>query len=236
MKLPRRRFLHLAAGAAALPAMSRIASAQTYPSRPITMVVTYPAGSAMDTGGRIVAERMRLSLGQPVIIALAAPVFGQPATDASIQARNAPADDAAKVLVGRLDLERYKAAIKGLTQFGDRLQGTDRNRAAVDWIEAQLRSYGCMTERISYTYDAPLPASPPPQQSAGTAPSRVIASGEIRPGAGGSRLRGITRPAGPNNNPDAQSDPALRALNAQPPAPGMPRRGVLHESRRHAPG
>jgi tripartite-type tricarboxylate transporter receptor subunit TctC len=68
MKLPRREFLHLAAGAAALPAISRIARAQTYPTRPITMVVTYPAGSAMDTAGRIVAERMRLSLGQPVII------------------------------------------------------------------------------------------------------------------------------------------------------------------------
>jgi hypothetical protein len=153
-----------------------------------------------------------------LVTLLAAPVFGQQATDASFQARNAPADDAAKVLVGRLDLERYKAAIKGLTQFGDRQQGTDRNRAAVDWIEAQLRSHGCMPERISYIYDAP---PPPPQQSAGTAPSRVIASGEIRPGAGRSRLRGITRPANPNNNPDAQSDPALRALNAQPPAPGM---------------
>ena len=44
------------------------------------------------------------------------------------------ADAAVKVLVGRLDLERYKATIKGLTQFGDRLQGTDRNKAAVDWI------------------------------------------------------------------------------------------------------
>jgi hypothetical protein len=43
-------------------------------------------------------------------------------------------------LVGRLDLEKYKATVKGLTQFGDRRQGTDRNRAAVDWIEAQLKS------------------------------------------------------------------------------------------------
>jgi hypothetical protein len=159
-----------------------------------------------------------------LVTLLAAPGFGQQGTDASFQARNAPADDAAKVLAGRLDLEKYKAAIKGLTQFGDRQQGTDRNRAAVDWIETQLRSHGCMPERISYIYDAPPPAPPPPpprQQIAGTAPSRVIASGEIRRGAGGSRLRGITRPAGPNNNPDAQSDPALRALNAQPPAPGM---------------
>jgi tripartite-type tricarboxylate transporter receptor subunit TctC len=69
MKFPnRRQFLHLAAGAGALPAVSRVARAQTYPSRPITMVVTFPAGSAMDTAGRILAERMKLSLGQPVII------------------------------------------------------------------------------------------------------------------------------------------------------------------------
>ena len=67
-----------------------------------------------------------------------------------------PADsvDPVRVLVGRLDLERYKATIKGLTQFGDRRQGTDRNRAAVDWIEAQLKSYGCTnTQRIKYEYN-----------------------------------------------------------------------------------
>src|SRR3989441_2501816 len=66
-------------------------------------------------------------------------------------------DDPVKVLVGRLDLEKYKATIKGLTQFGDRRQGTDRNRAAIDWIEGQLKSYGCPTERIKYTYDPPPP-------------------------------------------------------------------------------
>src|ERR1700691_2005997 len=60
------------------------------------------------------------------------------------------------IMVGRLELERYKATIKGLTQFGDRRQGTDRNRAAVDWIEAQLKSYGCSnTERIHYDYQPP---------------------------------------------------------------------------------
>ena len=58
-------------------------------------------------------------------------------------------------LVGRLDLARYKATILGLTKFGDRRQGTDRNRAAVDWIEAQLRSYGCTnTERVRYVYNS----------------------------------------------------------------------------------
>jgi tripartite-type tricarboxylate transporter receptor subunit TctC len=69
MKVPhRRQFLYLAAGAAALPAVSRMARAQTYPSRPITIVVPFPPGGANDTLGRILAERMRGSLNQPVII------------------------------------------------------------------------------------------------------------------------------------------------------------------------
>jgi tripartite-type tricarboxylate transporter receptor subunit TctC len=68
MKIPRRRFLHLAAGAATLPAASRIAWAQTYPSRPITIVVPFPAGGALDVFGRILAERMRVSLAQTVLV------------------------------------------------------------------------------------------------------------------------------------------------------------------------
>jgi tripartite-type tricarboxylate transporter receptor subunit TctC len=68
MKIPRRRFLHLAAGAAALPAVSRNAWAQTYPSRPITMVVPFAPGGASDVIGRVMAERMKSSLGQPVIV------------------------------------------------------------------------------------------------------------------------------------------------------------------------
>jgi tripartite-type tricarboxylate transporter receptor subunit TctC len=68
MRIPRRRFLHLAAGAAALPAVSRFAWAQTYPSRPIKMVVPFPAGGGTDIIARAIAESMRLSLGQPVVI------------------------------------------------------------------------------------------------------------------------------------------------------------------------
>ena len=69
MKLPhRRQFLHLAAGAATFPAVSRLAVAQTYPSRPITIVVPYTAGGATDTIGRVMAERMKSSLGQAVIV------------------------------------------------------------------------------------------------------------------------------------------------------------------------
>ncbi len=68
MKLLRRQLLHLAAGAVALPAISSIARAQTYPSRPITIIVPYAAGGATDTIGRVMAERMKSSLGQPVIV------------------------------------------------------------------------------------------------------------------------------------------------------------------------
>ena len=76
------------------------------------------------------------------------------------QRGSAPAPpDPIKTLVDRLDLERYKGTIKGLTQFGDRREGTDRNRAAIDWIEAQLKSYGCTnTERLVYNFQPRPPA------------------------------------------------------------------------------
>ena len=68
MKLPRRKFLHLAAGAAALPAVSRFAWAQTYPSRPITIVVPYPPGGLFDALARALTEPMRAALSQTVVI------------------------------------------------------------------------------------------------------------------------------------------------------------------------
>jgi tripartite-type tricarboxylate transporter receptor subunit TctC len=68
VKFQRRQFLHLAAGAAALSAMSRTAWGQTYPSRAITIVVPFAAGGATDTIGRMMAERMKSLLGQPVIV------------------------------------------------------------------------------------------------------------------------------------------------------------------------
>ena len=68
MKLPRREFLHLAAGAAALPAVSRIARAQTYPSRPARIIVTFAAGSSSDIIARLMGQWLSERLGQPIIV------------------------------------------------------------------------------------------------------------------------------------------------------------------------
>lgn len=145
--------------------------------------------------------------------------------------------DPVEVIVGRLDLERYKATIKGLTQFGDRRQGTKRNRDAVDWIEAQLKSYGCTnTERIRYVY------TPPPARGrgegggggggGGRAGAGRAAAGQAGPGraggrtggggrstaSGGGRIRGQRAPTGVNRDSLRQPDARLRALNAEVPA------------------
>lgn len=135
----------------------------------------------------------------------------------------APVDTAAdpiRQLVARLDLEKYKATVKGLTQFGDRRQGTSRNRAAVDWIETQLKSYGCTnTERITYAY-APAPR---PDSAAQRGRGGAVAGGGRGRGStaqGGGRIRGIRARTGVNNDSLAQPDPKLRALNAEPSVPG----------------
>jgi len=145
------------------------------------------------------------------------------ATTLHAQQPAAPAaqPDPIQTLVGRLDLERYKATIKGLTQFGDRREGTKRNRDAVDWIEAQLKSYGCPTERVKYDFNPP-----PPTKAGGGGGGGgqkldpIIASGEVRSGPGGSRYRGITRRTGVNNDPNAQPDVKLRELNREPATNG----------------
>src|SRR5262245_43084384 len=68
MKLPRRNFLHLAAGAAALPAVSRIARAQTYPSRPVRLIVPVAPAGASDITARLMGQWLSERLGQQFII------------------------------------------------------------------------------------------------------------------------------------------------------------------------
>jgi len=68
MKLPRRKFLHLVAGAAALPTVSRIARAQAYPTRPVRIVVGFPAGGGTDIVARLIGQWLSERLGQSFII------------------------------------------------------------------------------------------------------------------------------------------------------------------------
>ena len=136
-----------------------------------------------------------------------------------------------QTMVARLDLEKYKATIKGLTRFGDRRQGTARNRAAVDWIESQLKSYGCTnTERVIYTYTTPQRGGGRGGDSTGRA-GRGGAGGDTtgrggRGGGrsdwaqGGARYRGMRTRTGVNTDSLKQTDPKLRALNAEPATDG----------------
>lgn len=152
----------------------------------------------------------RMILGLVSVVALTTSIEAQqPAAPA--------AADPVRTLVGRLELEKYKATVKGLTQFGDRRQGTERNRKAVDWIEAQLKSYGCTnTERIKYTF-----TTPPRNPNAGAQAPRPAADPNAIPTAqGGGRPRGVRARTGVNNDPLRQPDEKLRALNTEPATDG----------------
>jgi tripartite-type tricarboxylate transporter receptor subunit TctC len=96
MKLPRRRFLHLAAGAAALPAISRLARAQTYPTRPVRWIVGFPPGGPATILAHLIGQRLSDRLGQPFIIENRPGATGNIGTEAVIRA---PADGHTLLLV-----------------------------------------------------------------------------------------------------------------------------------------
>jgi tripartite-type tricarboxylate transporter receptor subunit TctC len=101
MKLPhRRQFLHLAAGATTLPLLSQIAKAQTYPSRPVRIIVGFPAGSSSDIAARLMAQWLSEHLGQHFVIENRPGAGGNIATEAVVRA---PADGYALLLAGSND-------------------------------------------------------------------------------------------------------------------------------------
>jgi hypothetical protein len=142
-------------------------------------------------------------LSAALALALAAPLA---------LAQEAAPPDPVSVLVKQLELDKYKATIKSLTTFGDRRQGTQRNRDALDWIEAQLKSYGCTnTERLQYQFTQPAPGAPSARRAAG-----IPSGGAGGPaGQGGSTLFGNRIPTGVNADPLRQPNERLRALNAE---------------------
>ena len=143
--------------------------------------------------------------------------------------------DPVATLVERLTLDNYKTTLKGLTQFGDRRQGTQRNRDAVDWIEAWLQEAGCTnTERVHYVYEPVRFADPPrrapnPAQAAArrarqesddlTTPTGGLV-GRRGPGSGGSTIFGYRGRTGVNRGLMAQPDERIRELNREEPVDG----------------
>jgi tripartite-type tricarboxylate transporter receptor subunit TctC len=97
MKLPRRNFLHLAAGAAAVPAVSRFARAQAYPSRPVRIIVPFPAGQASDSIARLIGQWLSERLGEAFVIENRTGAGGNIGTEAVVRA---PSDGYTLLLVG----------------------------------------------------------------------------------------------------------------------------------------
>jgi tripartite-type tricarboxylate transporter receptor subunit TctC len=100
MKLPRRKFLHLAAGAAALPAVSRVAWAQAYPTRPVHVIVGFPPGGTADIVARLMGQRLSERLGQPFVIENRPGAGGNIGTEAVVRA---PADGYTLLLAATLN-------------------------------------------------------------------------------------------------------------------------------------
>ena len=141
-------------------------------------------------------------------------------------AQQTPVDETDDIatLVGRLDLEDYKATLKELTQFGDRRQGTTRNRDAVDWIEAKLKAVGCTTTmRLDYEHQttprtgrrATRELNPEGGTSTG---GRIGRNGS---GPGGASIFGYRARTGVERDPMAQPDTRLRELNSELPIDGF---------------
>jgi tripartite-type tricarboxylate transporter receptor subunit TctC len=86
MKVPRRQFLHLAAGAVALPAVSHVARAQTYPARPVRIIVAFPAGNASDIIARLMAQSLSERLGQQFIVENRPGAGGSIGTEVAVRA------------------------------------------------------------------------------------------------------------------------------------------------------
>jgi tripartite-type tricarboxylate transporter receptor subunit TctC len=132
MKLPRRKFLHLAAGAAALPVVPRIARAQAYPTRPVRLIIGYPPGGSADITARLIGQWLSERLGQPFI------VESRPGASTNIAAEavvHAPSDGYTLLLVApanainatlyeklNFDFIRDIAPVAGLIRFPNVLQ------------------------------------------------------------------------------------------------------------------
>ncbi|MGY8779988.1 MAG: M28 family metallopeptidase [Longimicrobiales bacterium] len=172
--------------------------------------------------------RIRSLLATSAVALVASGALSQNVLASPLPQAQDAGDDPTQALVDRLTLDNYKTTLKGLTQFGDRRQGTERNRNAVDWIEAQLQSFGCTnTERVVYDFD------PAPRNTGGgrggrggptVAPDLTTPTGGLvgrnGNGPGGSSIYGYRARTGVNRDLEAQPDERIRELNREEPVNG----------------
>ena len=145
------------------------------------------------------------------------------ANAAETMAKDTPDD--IQLLVSRLNLDSYKKSIKGLTQFGDRRQGTQRNAKAIDWIEQQLRDVGCENiERLTYHFeDKPRPTRALSAQAEKSDDLTTATGGPVGRngvGPGGASVYGYRVDTSVNRHLDAQPDERIRKLNEELPVDG----------------
>src|SRR5262245_61402919 len=144
MKLPRRNFLHLAAGAAALPAVSRFAWAQAYPARPVRLIVPVAPAGANDITARLIGQWLSERLGQQFVI------DNRPGGGANIGTEavvHAPADGYTLLMVGGYNAINATLYQKLNFNFGDTRNGRQRGRARCQMEKISAGKFQCRQSR-----------------------------------------------------------------------------------------
>jgi putative tricarboxylic transport membrane protein len=178
MKFPRRGFLHLAAGAAALPIVSSIARAQAYPARTITLIVPFPPGGSTDVAARIAADHMSRTLGQQVIVQN---VSGAGGTTGSIRAMRAD-PDGYTILMGQMGTHAASVAL-----YPNLAYKPDADFAPIGLVTAFPLVIAARTARSTRRMPVSGRSSRPPGGLPNPVQDRLPA--RQRPAAGGGRRR-----------------------------------------------